>query len=217
MKTGKLIVAMGLPGSGKSSVIKKIGELTNTKCFLEIEESEYTEVVRRRDIYGSFTAMTWFRAMRMPNLYEAAELAKNGSNVFLDTYYDKLLSKYIGKDGMEWLISTDDEYYNIIRNITELDYTNLPDADCIISFELTYETWIRFLRMRNRQLLDNDQLFLDSFKTQEYFMEAAQQYCQEQESKGNSCTFIRFQQEFSSLEDSAMRLLKLLQQHRIVN
>lgn len=217
MKNGQLIVAMGLPGSGKSSVIKKVGELTDTRCFLEIEESEYTEVVRRRDIYGSFTAMTWFRAMRMPNLYEAYELAQNGNIVFLDTYYDKLLSKYIGKDGMEWLISTDDEYYDIIRNITELDYSTLPDANCIISFELTYETWLRFLRRRNRQLLDNDQLFLNSFKTQEYFIEAAHQYCEEQESKGNSCKFIRFQQEFSSLEDSAMRLLQLLREHKIVN
>ncbi len=216
MNTGKLIVAMGLPGSGKSSVIKKIGALTNTKCFLEIEESEYSEVVRSRDIYGSFTAMTWFRAMRMPNLYEAHHLAKNGETVFLDTYYDKLLSKYIGKDGMEWLISTDDAYYEIILAITQLDYSTLPDADCIISFELTYETWLRFLSRRNRKLLDNDTLFLNSFKTQEYFIEAAKQYCEEQVSKGNPCQFIRFQQEFSSLEDSAMRLLNLLKKNNVV-
>jgi len=213
---GKLIVAMGLPGSGKSSVIRKIGELTNTKCFLEVEESEYTEVVKRRDIYGSFTAMTWFRAMRMPNLYEAYDLAQQGQTVFLDTYYDKLLSKYIGKDGMEWLITTDDDYYEIIKNITEIDYSNLPDADCIISFELTYDIWLQFLSHRNRELLDNDQLFLNSFRTQEYFIDAAQQYSNEQQAKGNPCQFIRFQQEFSSLEDSAKRLLQLLNKNKVL-
>jgi len=216
MKKGKLIVAMGLPGSGKSSVIKEIGTLSNTRSFLEVEESEYTKVVRRRDIYGSFTAMTWFRAMRMPNLYEAHSLASNGESVFLDTYYDKLISKYLGRDGMEWLITKDDEYYEIIKNITELDYTNLPDADCIISFELTYETWQKFLRSRNRQLLDNDQLFLKSYKTQAYFIEAAKEYCNEQNAKGNPCTLIRFQQEFSSLEDSAKRLLKLLKENHVI-
>ncbi len=208
---GKLIAAMGLPGSGKSSVMSALGTKLEITTFLELEEKEYTEVVKRRDIYGSFTAMTWFRAMRMPNLYEADRLRKQGETVFIDTYYDKLFHFYLHKEGMEWLIRTTDTYFDVIQEITRLDYQFLPDADYLITFELDYDTWVKFLQLRGRKLLDSDEIFLNSYKTQAYFIEAAQQYCKE-----SGCQLIQFQQTFSSLEESASRLHQLLVEHGVV-
>lgn len=203
-KKGKLIAAMGLPGSGKSSVIRALGQLLGVQTFHEPEESEWAEAVEKRDICGRFTAMMWFRATRLPPLYEADQLRKQGKTVIVDSYYDKLFSRLLHKPGMEWLIEPSDPYFGIVHQVAQLDLHKLPDADCLISFELTYETWLQFLTLRKRTL-DTDDTFLDSYKTQAHFIDAAKYYTQH-----FNCQLIRYQQEFSSLEKSAQNLKELL-------
>ncbi len=208
---GKLIAAIGLPGSGKSSVLKALGKNLQIPTFHEPEESEYHEVVKNRALYGSFTAMTWFRSARIPLLYEAHRLRNEGQLVMIDSYYDKLFGRCLEKEGMSWLIKKSDPYFPVMKRITQLDMEMLPHADVLISFELDYDTWIKFLQLRNRDLLDNDELFLQSYQTQAHFIEAAEYYAREFGSQ-----LVRFKQEFSSLEASAERLKKQLESLSII-
>lgn len=208
---GKLIAAVGLPGSGKSAVTRTLGELLNMTTFHEPEEAEYTAAVTQRHICGSFTAMTWFRARRLPALFEAHFLRKAGKIVMVDSYYDKLFSLCIAKEGMEWLIEPTDPYFPVVVALSALDYHHIPDADCLISFELDRETWLKFLKLRGRDLLDNDSIFLKSFQTQQYFIDAAEHYA-----KHSNCKLIRFQQTFSSPMESALQLKKRLEEEGVI-
>lgn len=116
---GMLIVAVGLPCSGKSSVIRCAAKFCGSVCFVEPEESEWPDAVHQRDRFGYATAITWFRSVRVTSLYKADDLRKNGHTVFVDSYYDKLVSKYLGRRGMEWLIPPADPYYPVIQQIAE--------------------------------------------------------------------------------------------------
>lgn len=175
---GKLIAAIGLPGSGKSSLISLVAKKYGGHCFLEPEENDWTDAVHMRDQVGHITALTWFRATRVPMLYKADSLRKAGEIVFIDSYYDKLISKYIGKKGMEWLISPIDRYFHIAKSLSLIDYDELPNADCLVSFRVSQRRWDFMLNKRNRDL-DKSSALQDTFHTQEYFIEAAEAYCKE--------------------------------------
>ncbi len=198
---GMLIAAIGLPGSGKSAVIRELGKLLNATTFHEPEEAEYTAAVTQRHICGNFTAMTWFRARRLPPLFEAHFMRLAGQTVLVDSYYDKLFGLFVGKKGMEWLIEPSDNYFKVVKDLLALDYERLPNADCLVSFELDKETWIKLLQIRGRELLDNDELFRDSFNTQQYYIDAAKHYAD-----NSNCKLIRFKQAFSSPKEMAVLL-----------
>ena len=203
---GLLIAAIGLPGSGKSSVTRELGKLMGIRTFHEPEEADWADAVTQRDICGRFTAMTWFRATRLPPLFEAHRLREQGATVMVDTYYDKLFGLCMDKEGMQWLINPSDDYFDVMKQVAMLDYEKLPDADVLVSFELDYDTWLQFLAARNRHF-DKGDAFLKSFRTQQYFVDAALQYTRQ-----TSCKLLRFKQEFSSPEESAGKLKEAILQ-----
>ncbi len=204
MKKGKLIAAFGMPGTGKSTVTKELGKLLASKTFHEPEEKHWGKAVSERDICGYFTAIMWFRSTRIPLLYNAKKLADSGEVIFLDSYYDKLFSLYIEKEGMKWLLNKEDPYFKVMINIAKIDYKILPDVDILIFFKLDLDTWIKFLKKRNRNL-DNEASFRESFITQKYFLDAAIKYCSER-----GVELIIFEQYFSSPQKTAKQLKKVL-------
>ncbi len=210
-KDGKLIAFMGLPASGKSSTVRALSLMLDASVFLEPEEDLWADAVLKRDLSGYFTAVTWFRSMRVPQLYLANGLRVQGQTVFVDSYYDKLIYYYLGKPGMDWLISPDDKYYAAMKLITELDYKYLPNADCIVFLRLSMDNWRELVHRRNRQL-DNDQMFLRSFATQDYFLEAAQEYV-----RSTGATLIIHDQAISSPTVEAQRIYNSLRAKGILD
>jgi hypothetical protein len=70
-KQGLLIAGVGLPAAGKSTILKTLAEKRGWQHFAEPEEAFWPPSVRRHEMAGIFTALTWFRATRVSNLYAA--------------------------------------------------------------------------------------------------------------------------------------------------
>ncbi len=202
--TGLFITAVGLPGSGKSSVMRELAGLLDASCFCEPEEREWKDAAVLRHLSGYYTMISWFRSVRVPQLYRASELRASGEIAITDSYYDKLLAHYIGKPGMEWLISPSDPYFDVAVAMAKKDWEQLPTADVIIFFEISHDLWRDFLTKRNR-FLDCDQKFLESYSTQELFLSACKKLAEEQR-----ITLITIQQEWSSPRSVAEKVRNIL-------
>ena len=148
--------------------------------------------------------------MRVPSLFQADQLRNSGNTVFVDSYYDKLVSKYMGMQGMEWLIPSSDPYFGVIRQMAELDWKYLPDADCVVSFRVDRDAWQERLNKRNRQL-DADSQVSNTFDTQELFLDAAEKYCT---SRGIS--HVVFDNTSKGVDTAASQLIERLKCTRIL-
>lgn len=95
-----MIAFAGIPGVGKSSTTKVLSKSLGATVFLEPEEDKWPEIVKNRDTYGLFTGITWFRGVRVKQLFDAQAMSKQNKIVVLDTYYDKLIHLYLGKPGV---------------------------------------------------------------------------------------------------------------------
>ena len=148
-----LIVGAGLPASGKSSTMKELAKIYETEnLFLEPEESTWPEVLTKGSIIDPINIITWLRSIRVSMLLQAHALSSQGEVAIVDSYYDKLLYKYIGNKDHEWLINSNHKYFDVLQKMAELDFINLPIADYIIFFKIEEETWKKFLTLRNRGL-----------------------------------------------------------------
>ncbi|MBK8624646.1 MAG: hypothetical protein IPN86_03405 [Saprospiraceae bacterium] len=206
-KQGKIIAAFGIPGSGKSTTTTEIGKILRIETFHEPEESDWAEAVSLRELVGNFTALMWFRSIRVPQYFKANEIKKKGNLAMLDSCYDKLFYLYCNKKGLEWLFTKDDLYYDEMLSIAKKDYENLPDIDILIFFEQSKENWEKFLTKRNRNL-DNDNAFRDSFILQKAFIETIKEYCKEK-----NCHLIVHQQSFSTPQIEARKIIEQLKKY----
>lgn len=202
---GRLIVFAGISGTGKSTLARELAELTHGKYFLEPEESEWPAAVKNSHIYGEFSAMMAMRALRLESLYRAQEMKQTGHMVFVDSYYDKSTSYYIGKPGMEWLIHPNDPYFGAARLVTQIDTEQLPDADCIVLLDVDVETWTSFLDGRGRER-DKINGFRESYALYRSYVEDAALRL----SSDRSIRLVRFQQQFGDPRTQALRLKELL-------
>lgn len=169
---GFFIAAVGIPCCGKSTVMRYLAAKLGASYFREPEEPKWPEAVMNRDLVGPLTAITWFRSVRVPHLYNADEIRKQGGVSVIDSYYDKLCYHYLGKKGMGWLIEPKHPYFPVCREMAKLDWQQLPNADLLIVFKVQKNDWEYFLKKRNRHL-DRESAFVQSFKTQQLFLQAA--------------------------------------------
>ena len=206
-QNGKIIAAFGIPGSGKSTTTEEIGKILDIKTFHEPEEDKWAEAVMLRKLSGDFTALMWFRSIRVPQYFIANNIRKDNKICMLDSCYDKLFHLYHKNEGLNWLFAPDDIYYEEMVSIAKKDYENLPDLDIIIFFQQTEENWIKFIEQRNR-VLDNEDSFKESFKLQNAFIEAVKQYCNK-----TNCKLIIHQQSFSNPKVEAQKIAEILKQY----
>lgn len=175
-RRGLLIAFFGLPGSGKSTTCQSLANMIpNAQAYLEPEESQWPEAVLNRNEFGKFTAITWFRSMRVPLLYKAYKARNAGMVSIVDSYYDKLISQFIEFPAMGWLLPTDDSYFGVAKQLFDLDSQILPDADCLIFLRIAEEDWRTLVRRRGRAM-DAEEDFLKGYPSQEIFLEAAQTF-----------------------------------------
>ncbi|BDD05212.1 hypothetical protein AUTU_26950 [Aureibacter tunicatorum] len=203
-KQGKIIGAFGLPGSGKSSTTKEISKLLNITAFLEPEECEWGKAVKNREVIGSFTSMMWFRSVRVPYYYEADQIRKSGDLSIIDSCYDKLFYLYHKDEGLKWLYTEEDDYYDEIVSIARKDYSLLPDFDIIIFLKNSESVWREFIKQRNR-VIDNEDDFKESFVLQDSMIDAVQKYC-----SANDCKLIIHEQSFSHPKVEAEKIVGIL-------
>ncbi|MCC7387805.1 MAG: AAA family ATPase [Phycisphaerales bacterium] len=176
---GRVVAFMGLPGSGKSTLAALLApRIPGCRLFLEPNEANWPDAVLDRHNCGYFTALSWFRAMRVPQLFAAHTLRLSGTTAVLDSYYDALIACYIDTPQMRWLLPHDDPYFPAARLVASLDWQLLPVADIIVFVDVTHDQWRALLRQRSRDM-DSEAQFLDSYSTQEVFLAAAHQYSRE--------------------------------------
>jgi hypothetical protein len=175
---GRFIAAVGLPSVGKSRVFAELATLLDGQALLEPEEPSWPAAVSERERTGCFTALMWFRSVRVPHCHAADELRRAGKVALLDSYYDKLCVDWLGRPGMEWLIDPGDEYFPVATWIARLDRERLPLADALVVFTVDEPIWHEFIR-RRRRTLDADSRLATTFRTQRYFVDAAEKLADE--------------------------------------
>lgn len=205
MKKGVLVGFMGLPGSGKSSLTRELATILSARAFLEPEEHEWPDCVKRRNEVGAFAGLQWFRSIRVPKLYEARALADNGEIALIDSLYDKLCASYLGAQGMEWLLDPDDPYFDVARSVAELDYQLLPDVDAVVCVSVDEDAYRTLIEKRNRTLDRSENLTL-FWNTQKYFIESAENYAH-----NRRVPYVSHNNEIGSIQESARRLYHQLQ------
>jgi thymidylate kinase len=205
LKRGVVIAFFGIPGVGKSTLARRFAADIGASSFLEPEESQWAEAVHSRDVCGHATAIQWFRATRVPHLFEAQHLKYKGKIVVVDSYYDKLCYYYLGKPKMEWLISRNDPYFKNIRDLAKLDLNLLPDADILVYISAPEKDWKRMLKRRNRNL-DHKVKLQDTYATHWLFQSAVRKYAGQK----RKVRLIEFENRFGNVEKSVASLRALI-------
>lgn len=167
-----IVALLGLPGVGKSTLAYALGEVMEATVLAEPEESSWPGFVKRPHEHGDFTRLSWFRSQRAPLYYTADGVRRDGGVAVLDSYYDKWCIGWLGKPGLEWLISPDDPYFEVARNMAELDAELLPRADVVVVLEIDEQQWLEQVGGRGRTI-DRHDPFLKSHSTQELFVATA--------------------------------------------
>jgi deoxyadenosine/deoxycytidine kinase len=175
-KRGILIAGVGLPAAGKSTVLKALAEKKGWQRFAEPEEVFWPQSVRRHEMAGVFTALSWFRAMRVSNLSAADASRQQGNVSVVDCYYDKLMTYYLTQPHMEWLVSSQDPYFEVLKFMATVDQQQLPQADIIAMLTVSFDTWKQLIMSRQRQL-DMERVFPHAFPFQSYLLQAVQMEC----------------------------------------
>ena len=97
-----------------------------------------------------------------------------------------------------------------MRQIAELDFAHLPNADCIVVLEVDERDWQALLTKRNRNF-DRSAGLAEAHKTQEYFINAAHAYA-----RATGATLIHHKQVMSSAVASAEAIYAELLSHGVI-
>jgi hypothetical protein len=200
---GIIVAFVGVPGAGKSTLCDALARITGAVPLKE--PTDWPPAVTDPGSANGFTALTWFRAMRVPLYYQAMRERDLGRFAILDTYYDKICHYLLGAEGMDWFLSPSDPYFDLYEEIARRDWISLPAADVVVLIYLEEATWRHHIAQRNRAL-DHDWDVSANFLIQRHFVEAAEKL---RDIIG--IPLVHFEQDLSSPDDSAVRLLFTLQ------
>ena len=198
---------MGVPGCGKSATASELAKKLNVAVFLEPEESEWSDLVTSRDLYGEqgpFLGLQWFRNTRVPGYLRAAAIHLSGGTAIVDSMYDKLIAKYMSSESMRWLISPEIPYYAAAKKVAEVDYAHLPNPTHLVFVSVEKETWEHLLNVRGRNF-DAGVQIRSHLAMQDVMYKSAQTFCKE-----NGIRFILHKQRVGSALETANDVSLLL-------
>ncbi|MEO1419989.1 MAG: AAA family ATPase [Pseudomonadota bacterium] len=202
--SGKLIAFMGLPCSGKSTVAKCLAPLMGATVYHEPAPEVWpAEMVNDRDVVCA-TSMTWARAMRLPQLYLAVADRANGAVAIVDSYVDKLLLLYIKHPSMGGVLPFEDPYRHVIRQMAELDFEHLPDADIVVFMKVSRRAWSAFQKGQGRPAFDAR--FQESFDVQKTMLAGTRYWAD----RVGASLIVHEQEDVSSPSMAAEAILKVL-------
>lgn len=210
-KKGILIVGAGISGSGKSTTFRELNKLIGGKLFLEPEEDSIFPLLLDRKYCDDFTLIMGFRSLRVPQLMKASKLRDEGKMVLVDSYFNKIMYFYINNEGFEWLMSPISPYIKSLTEILKLDMQMLPNADAIVLFDISYDTWKKFLEKRGRNS-DKNPSFLKSYENFKDIENAVNRVA-----RMNNIKVIKFKQSYSSPKIQAQELKDLLVKNGIID
>lgn len=193
-----LVVFCGLPSCGKSTLTVKIAESFSSSYFLEPEERLWPDWIKV-DNSDQFSALNWFRSVRVPNYKKAALLSKK-ELVFVDSFYDVLIKYYINNPSFNWLISEENPYYEIVRQTADLDAQLLPSPDLLVFIKVSEKNWSVLQKRRNR-LYDETVNLNENYQMQDAIYNAAIDYCSD-----TGTIFIEIEQEIDSYKETIAKI-----------
>ncbi|WP_133734813.1 hypothetical protein [Halospina denitrificans] len=176
------------------------------ETLLEPEESDWPLLVQERAVMGAFTALTWFRTVRVPKLFRAEDKRTQGGSVIVDSYYDVLIGDYLGKPAFNWLMPTNDPYFDAASAMVREDWNRLPKADVLVFLYLDEDTWMDFMKKRDRDF-DRSAQLESHFEMQELMLQASRRAATEHHTK-----LLVIEQRSGSPEDTALRVRDRLEE-----
>jgi len=210
-----LIVFIGIPGCGKSSAAREVARKwdlgisswqevivnENGSGFFEPEEKDWPEFAKSQSEHlDDFSMMTWFRAIHVPFIYKAKKISQEGKTAIVDSYFDKLTYSYLGKES--WLMQSSNEYFDIMKQITDRDREKIPNPDYLIFVKVNEEIIKEFLKRRGRASDSAPEYLASVLGFQDRLLAETEKLCQEK-----SIKLIVFDQEISSPEIVANKLI----------
>ncbi len=190
---------------------KLLARQCSSISLIEPEEDQWPDILKSEGIVDSFTMWMGFRGIWLPLQYQAQALKKQNKTVFLDTYFIKILGYELDEPGVEWLFPRNDPYFSLFYQICKLDIEQLPDPDCIVLIDVTYDDWLKLLGTRSRNW-DKRPGFAESYSyTLQAIDHAVEQLCHER-----NIRLIRFHTEFGDANEQSARLRSLLIQEKVL-
>lgn len=156
-KEGIIIAVSGGPGTGKSSLVRRLSEYYGAEAFFEGEEKDFPETVREGIKTGKnqLATRTYFRNKTFSQYLAALELRSKNKIVFLDNFW--LVNEVCCREFL-----SDPFERELMMTAAELDRKIFPWPDLIISLEASSQKIKEFVASRARSFeINND--FLERY------------------------------------------------------
>ncbi len=156
-KKGIIIAVSGGPGTGKSSLVRKLAEHYQAEALFEGEEKDFPPTVREGIKTGQKQLATrmYFRNKTFAQYLEAMMHKEKGKMVFLDNFW--LVNEVCCREFLN-----DEFEKELMTGACELDRQLFPWPDLIISLKAGPEKIKEFVLARGRSFeIDND--FLERY------------------------------------------------------
>lgn len=199
---GAFISLVGIPGCGKSTLTRALGERMTAEVLFEPEESEWP--IRSGEKWQDcvFRLENWLSDTMRLQFVAARQMANGGATVIVDSALF-LLTKKLTDPVFDWWYGhlTAEQHEKIMR-IAEMDWEKGPFPDLLVMIHAGENIWREFLGKRGRSM-DDDKLFLsEHLRMQALLCEAAADFAREK-----NITLIHYEQQLLSPDKNARRLL----------
>jgi deoxyadenosine/deoxycytidine kinase len=143
--SGIIVAVSGGPGTGKSSLVRRLAKHYQAEALFEGEEKDFPEAVREGIKTGQKQLATrmYFRNKTFGQYLEALEHKRSGRTVFLDNFW--LVNEVCCREFLQ-----DPFEKELMSLATELDRQIFPWPDLIISLRANLSKMKEFILARGR-------------------------------------------------------------------
>jgi thymidylate kinase len=212
LKRPTIISFVGIPGSGKSTITKRLGNILNICAYLEPEESEYPEDIKKKflrikETGAALEVYKHFRDIRVKNLLSAEKTKNEGKSSVIDCFYDKIMIDILGKSETDYFVDSKGDDFEKILKIAKEDSLSLPRVDFLFFLRLNdKELHDHFLKERGRKLDVSSEIY----QAQEVFLRASKDCSQR-----NQTIFVVINQS-RSIETIIQQIIFFLEKEKII-